>query len=127
MASAVPGARLFTKEINMSISKASRSSRPVKFGTALRAEIEHWLFLDSWDGFRSWRSECHRHVQLYSDASSFAWGGVLGPGTISVVASDYGPDSHLHCDITTKEALGLANVLESFASLISNSWVDVFC
>ena len=126
MALAVPGARLFTNEINMAISKASRSSRPVKLCTALRAEIEHWLFLDSWDGFLPWRSERHRHVQLCSDASSFAWGGVLGPGTISVVASDYWPDSHLHYDIATKEALALANVPESFASLISNSWVDVF-
>ena len=56
MALAVPGARLFTNEINMAISKASRSSWPVKFCTALLAEIEHWLFLNSWDGFLLWRS-----------------------------------------------------------------------
>ena len=36
-------------------------------------------------------------------AMFIAWGGVLGPGTISVLASDYWPDSHLHCDITRKD------------------------
>ena len=108
MALAVPGARLFTNEINMAISRASRSSRPVKLCSPLRAEIEYWLFLDSWEGFLPWRSERHRHLQLFSDASSFTWGGVLGPETISVFASDKWSDSHLHSEITTKEALALA-------------------
>ena len=126
MSLAVPGARLFTNEINMAISKAYRSSRPVKLSPPLRAEIEHWLFLESWSGFLPWRSELHRHIQLCSDASSFAWGGVLGPGTVSISSSDYWPDSSFHYDIATKEALALANVLDSFASSISNSWVDVY-
>ena len=52
-------------------------------------------------------------------------GSVLSPDCISVATSDFLPDSHLHCDIATKEALALANVLESFDPLISNSWVDV--
>ena len=121
MALAVPGARLFTNEINMAISKASRYSRPIRLSTPFRAEIGHWLFLESWEGFSPWRSEFHRHIQLCSDASSFGWGGVLGPDTISVVTSDYWSDSHLPCSIATKEALALANVLESFASSISNS------
>ena len=84
------------------------------------------VVLDSWDGFLPWQTERHRHVQLCSEASSFALGGVLGPETISAVTSDYRPDSHLHCDTATKEPLALANVLESSASSISNSWVDVF-
>ena len=126
MALAVPGARSFTNEINVAISKASRSSRPIRLSTPLRAEIGHSLFPESWEGFLPWRSELHRHIQLCSDAPSFGWGGVWGPYTISVVTSDYWSDSHLPCDIAKKEALALANVLEPFASSISNSWVDVF-
>ena len=51
MSMAVPGARLFTNEINLAISRASRSSRPLPLSGPLRREIEHWLFLKSWSGF----------------------------------------------------------------------------
>lgn len=124
MALTVPGPHLFTNEINMAISRASRSSRLVQLCSPLWVQIEHWLFLDPWEGFLPWRSERRRHVQLCSDAPSFAWGVVLGPETISVFASDYWSDSHLHFDIATKEALALANVLESFASWISQLGID---
>ena len=33
--------------INLAVSRASRSSRPVKMSAALRNEIEHWLFLET--------------------------------------------------------------------------------
>ena len=126
MALAVPGARLFTNEINLAISKASRSSRPINLSSSLRAEISHWLFLESWEGFLPRVSEFHSHIQLCSDASSFAWGGVLGPGTISLSTSDYWPVSSISLDIATKEALALPNVLRSFSKQISGAWVDVF-
>lgn len=89
MALAVPGARLFTNEINLAISRSSRTSRPIKLEGPLRLELEHWLFLESWSGFLPWRSERHRHIQLFSDASSFAWGGTLSQGSISVDRRDY--------------------------------------
>ena len=41
---AVPGALLFTKEINVAVSKALRTSRAVKMDKALRDEISNWLF-----------------------------------------------------------------------------------
>ena len=126
MALAVPGARLFTNEINLAISKAARTSRPLPLSPSLRAEIEHWLFLESWDGYLPWLSEFHSHIHLCTDSSSFAWGGVLSPGTLSVSSADYWPNSIVPQDIATKEALALANVLQSFASQISGSWVDVF-
>ena len=50
---AVPGARLYVNEINLAVSRASRCSRPVKMSAAVRNEIEHWLFLETWDGFSS--------------------------------------------------------------------------
>ena len=50
MALAVAVARLYTSEINLALSRAVRSSRPVKLSGPLRQELEHWLFLETWDG-----------------------------------------------------------------------------
>ena len=126
MALAVLGACLFTNDTNMAISRAFCFSRPIPLLCCSQSSNRALVVLDSWDGFLPWQTERHRHVQLCSEASSFALGGVLGPETISAVTSDFRPDSHLHCDTATKEPLALANVLESSASSISNSWVDVF-
>ena len=89
LALAVPGARLFTCEINNAISRATRSSRPITISPALRSEIEHWLFLKSWTGHLPWREEKHSQVVLCSDASSFAWGGVLSLDSVCLSTSDY--------------------------------------
>ena len=87
MSLAVLGARLYTNEINMAVSRASKSSpRPILITKPLRQEIEHWLFLKSWPGFLPWRSEIHNQFVLYTDASSFAWGSVFEPSGIPVVA-----------------------------------------
>lgn len=126
LSAAVPAARLFTNEINMAISKASRSSKPVRISQDLRREIEHWLFLESWTGYLPWRTETHYQIKIHSDASSYAWGGVLNPGEISVSISDYWSDFDLAKDIVTKETLALSNVLAAFAQRLTDSWVDVY-
>lgn len=125
MSLAVPAARLFTNEINLAISRASRSARPVRLLGPLRAELEHWLFLESWEGFLPWRSEFHRQVTLYSDASRFAWGGSF-PGAFPRCISDYWDHSSISYDIAVKETLALANVLSSVKDSIRDSRVDVF-
>jgi len=51
MALAVAGARLHTNEINLALPRAVRSSRPVKMSGPLRQGLEHWLFLETWNGF----------------------------------------------------------------------------
>ena len=89
MTMAVLGARLFTNEINLAFSRASRSSRPLPLLGPLRREIEHWLFLKSWSGFLPWRSERHHQFVLFTDASSYRWAGVLNPNAVPPSASDY--------------------------------------
>ena len=126
MVLAVPGARLYTNEINLALSRAVRSSRPVKLSGPLRQELEHWLFLETWNGFLPWRSEKHCHFRLFSDSSSFAWGGVLSPGAITVSTSDHWDSSVIGADIATKETLALNNALQSFGNTVRNSWVDAF-
>lgn len=74
MALAMPGVRLYTSEINLALSCAVQSSHPVKLSWPLRQDLEHWLFLETWNGFLPWWSEKHSHFQLFSDSSSFAWG-----------------------------------------------------
>ena len=86
---AVPGSRLFINEINLAISRGLRPSCAVKVSSHLREEIEHWNFLRDWQGCLPWLSEFHVQIQLASDASSFAWGGVLGPFTKPVAIHDY--------------------------------------
>ena len=76
MSLAIPGGRLFTNEMNLAISQGVRSSRPVKISPSLRSEMQHWLFLENWEGHLPWLSERHSHIQLCTDASSFGWGGV---------------------------------------------------
>ena len=126
MALAVPGARLYTNEINLALARAVRSSRPVKLSGPLRQELEHWLFLETWNGFLPWRSEKHSHFRLFSDSSSFAWGGALSPGAININICDYWEPRVIGADIATKETLALNNVLQSFGDTVRNSWVDAF-
>ena len=123
---AVPAARLFTNELYMAVSKATRSSKPVFISPALRREIEHWLFLESCFGFLTWRLERHFQFKIHSDASSYAWGSVLNPNDVSIVISDYWREDDITNDIVTKETLALSNVLSAFAHRIKHSWVDVY-
>ena len=126
MSMAVPGTRLFTNEINLAISRASRSSRPLPLSGPLRREIEHWLFLKSWSGFLPWRLERHHQLVLFTDASSYCWAGVLNQNAVPLSASDYWSEEILSSHIVVKEALALSNALSSFASTIKDSRVDVY-
>ena len=126
MSMAIPGERFYVDEINQTVSRATRSSRHVKMCPALKNEIEHWLSLETWDGFLPWRSEKHTHVKLFYISSRFAWGGALSPNAIETNVYDYCQASTIQADIATKETLALNNVLESFADTIKNAWVDAF-
>ena len=48
---AVPAAKLFCREVNFYIGKSLKNSRPVRMTESLKIELEHWRFLDTWDGF----------------------------------------------------------------------------
>jgi len=61
---AVPGALLFTREMNLAISKGMRTHRLIKIDKNLRDEIAHWLFLETWDDPIAWRDERHMQILL---------------------------------------------------------------
>ena len=102
------------------------SSRQVKLSGPLRQELEHWLFLETWNGFLPWHSKKHCHFRLFLDSSSFTWGGVLSLGNITVRTCDCWDSSVIGADIATKDTLPLNNALQSFGNTVRSSWVDAF-
>ena len=52
---AVPGAKLYIREVNKAISICTKNSRVIQMTGDLCEEIKHWRFLDEWDGFVPWR------------------------------------------------------------------------
>lgn len=101
---AVPGAKLFCREVNRAVSDASRlGSFIIVPSEALLEEFRHWRFLDGWDGFLKWRSEAHI-VRLASDASQFAYGiKVLSGLDVGVEFRDYCDEGDLR-PVHLKEA-----------------------
>lgn len=69
--------KLYTNAVYQAISKASCVHKPIPVSGALKAELLHWKFLDSRDGFLPWKQEKHSTITLFSDASNIGWGGAV--------------------------------------------------
>lgn len=78
---AVPAAQLYAREVYHAISLASGSSCLVRVACDLRIEIAHWQFLDSWSRHLSWIDKHHLLVNVTSDASTYAWDGIIDNST----------------------------------------------
>lgn len=119
----VPAARLYTREMNLAISKGLRSKKKVHLTEELRREIAHWLFLKDWDSPLPWREERHFQIKLSTDASQSGWGGVL----VSPMreTSDYWTEEEKLLDIACKEALAIEKVLRAFQDQVRNKRIDV--
>ncbi|KAL9961199.1 hypothetical protein ACROYT_G030099 [Oculina patagonica] len=121
---AIPGCKLYVRDVFRAISRISGSTRPsVKLEAALRTEIEYWRFLDSWKDCLPWRTERHAVVTLYCDASKRAWGGSLLKDGRSLESRDYWIDNSQ--DINVLESRALLHSLLSFRHHISSHRVDV--
>ncbi len=124
---AVPGARLYVSEMNQAIAKAYKHSRPVQVAGDLRQEIEHWRFLDSWDGCSKWREERHMQIRIATDASCFKWGAMLLDlgNESNQEMSDFWPRGDSR-PIHVKEAEALKLALVSIKDQIQDSRVDAY-
>ena len=109
--------------MNVAISKGHLSAKLIQVCGALREEISHWLFLETWDDPLPWRNERHVRVSVATDASNFAWGGSL-ISPVSADTSDYWKKEEQSWDIATKEATALERVLLAFQNQLRNSRVD---
>ena len=123
---AVPSAQLHAREIYRAISGHTQSSHLVKITGALREELEHWRFLDTWRDCLPWPRENHLIINIFSDASDFAWGGLVHmPGKSLFSVHNYWSDNCRHYPIVVKEARALALTLQACKSLIANSLLDI--
>ena len=122
---AMPGCKLYVREVFSAIAQLTRSFKVVgKVQGGLSSDIQYWRFLDDWsDGFL-WRSEKHCIVTLFCDAYKRSWGGVLLKDGKRVESWDYWPDSS--DDINSLEAKALLHSLLAFGDHIRDSRVDVY-
>ncbi|CAG2212994.1 unnamed protein product [Mytilus edulis] len=118
---AVPAARLYTREVNLAISKAVKNSRPVALEGRLKTEISHWAFLDKWEGFVPWRKERHLQIKLATDASLYKWGAVVEEQEVLGDFFVSGDDRPIH----VKEAEAVEKTLVSLSGKIKDHRVDV--
>lgn len=122
---AVPAAQLYAREVYRAISLANRSSRPIKVVGDLRSEIAQWRFLDSWSGHLPWMDERHLVVKITSDASQYAWGGIIyNPSGPPLETRDIWKEDVRVKPIAVKEALALVNTLKAGKSVVSHCRVD---
>ena len=76
-----------------------QSSLFVKISESLREEIMAWQFLDHWKGKLQWKNEKHVSVTVYTDASTFKWGGVFSVKDKTIKLSDFWSDNERKCQL----------------------------
>ena len=120
---AIPAAILFTREMNLAISAAQRTGRPIYLRGPLREEISRWSFVRTWSQPLPWREEKHIRVSISSDASASGWGGhITSPVQLSV--SDYWSPDEKEGHISVKEAVALERLLLASRTVLENARVD---
>ena len=82
------------REMNAAISQGLRSQKAVLLDGALREDISHWLFLESWDDPLPWLDERHVHISVATNASASGWGAIV-ISTLRQEMSDYWPGEKL--------------------------------
>ena len=109
--------------MNAAIRRGLRLSRPLPLTGALREEIAHWLFLQTWDNPLPWRDERHVRLPVASDASGSGWGGSI-VSSVPQSVSDYWTHEEQSWDISVREAIALDKVLLAFQDRLVNARVD---
>ena len=121
---AVPGAKLYTREMNYAISLGIRSKSKVTMTQELREELQAWNFLDTWSGKMEWRKEKHLVIEIHTDASTYKWGGVIHFETGTHEVNDYWSDVEKKSPIMILEGKALLNVLRPIGDHIRGKRVD---
>ena len=125
MAVAVPGALFYIREMNSAISASQRSGVPVPLIGSLRAELEHWLFMETWHGVVYWKKERHLTIKLATDASGYKWAGkLLSPTSGKRDVSDYFAPGDIR-PIHQKETEAVIKTLLTLGQSIAHHRVDV--
>lgn len=91
----------------------------------LRCELEHWRFIDSWEGFVSWREERHLQEPLFTDFLKFKWGAMVMLQGNEVEMSDFWSVDDFR-PIHLKEASALYCALMAVQDTLKNHRVDTY-
>ncbi|KAI8494118.1 hypothetical protein Bbelb_284650 [Branchiostoma belcheri] len=121
---AVPATRLYCREMFHAISVAIKRKTDVRITGSVRKELEHWRFLDQWQGHIPWRSEKHESIRLFSDASGFRWGGSLVTEQGTTEFGDYWTGQEQANIIAVKETEALRRVLITAENKVRDKRVD---
>lgn len=121
---AVPGCKLFCREVNAAISVCTKCSRPVRVFGPLKEEIEYWKFLDKWEGFSKWRPEFHNKIDMVTDSSGYRYGALVNLGDNHLTMGDYWLADDTR-PIHEKEAEAILKALQSLGKSLLDSRVDV--
>ena len=121
---AVPGAKLYTREMNYAISLGIKSKSKVTLTRELRDELQAWNFPDTWDGKMEWKKEKHLVIEVHTDASTYKWGGVIHFATGAHEVYDYWSEVERKCPIMILEGKALLNVLRAVSDRIRGKRVD---
>lgn len=126
MAIAIPGAKLYTREVNFAISQCTKNSRRAAISHELRQELEHWRFIDDWLGYAPWRQEKHLQLSLATDASSFRYGISLLSGKEKGLSfGDFWSNTDDR-PIHLKEASAVIIALQALEAKIKDRRLDVY-
>ncbi|KAK3733983.1 hypothetical protein QZH41_001133 [Actinostola sp. cb2023] len=122
---AVPAAKLYIRNICAAIASA-HDSLEVKMTKPLIEEVSHWRFLDSWTGHVPWRNEKHWQMTITSDASGSGWGGVIHLPKKELQLRDYWNHKEISLNISTKETLALARILQATPEQVRDCRIDAY-
>jgi hypothetical protein len=124
MSLAVPGCKLFCREVNAAISYFIKNSKIITVTCALTEELTYWRFIDSWSGCSKWRPEFHKTLKMYTDSSLFRYGAKVESVGEAMSFGDYWSIDD-NRPIHEKEADAILKSLESLGGRLLNSRVDV--
>ena len=121
---AVPAAKLYTREMNNAISFGIKNQTNVVLSHRLKEEIMSWRFLDNWTGKLVWKKEKHLSVTVFTDASTFKWGGVIKLKNNNYEIGDSWDVEKLSMPIMVLEGYALLYVLRSVGEKIHGCRID---
>ena len=125
---AISAAKLFCREVNFHIGKGLRSSKPVRMSKNLKNELEHWIFVDSWEGFSTLETRKTLYSRNHLRRLQLWLGMVLSFPGGSKETRDYWCLEDFECpgSIAVKEAKALFQTLSTFSEDVLNRKVGAF-
>ena len=99
---------------------------PVDIPDEVLEEIRFWSFVDSWSDPVPFRRHQHLRLELFTDASGFAYGARVLLPSGPMLLRDYWCSDLLSNDICVKEALAVLFVLQALPESVWSRRVDVF-